>query len=176
MCFRPVITAAARSLKLTGAEPGGPDRHFCKPADAMSISTIAGVPTRTARMLASGRATRMRTRSVRATLAMVDWAERSGQSVLLDSGYIARRSRHNLGVAVDLTLVDLVTGTEVPMGTPFDSFTPAAHTANATGRVQRYRQILVRAMESERFTNYDQEWWHFSYPLGDAVPFDRVIR
>jgi zinc D-Ala-D-Ala dipeptidase len=115
-------------------------------------------------------------RPVRATLAMVEWAERSGHRMLLDSGYIARRSRHNQGVAVDLTLVDLVTGTEVPMGTPFDNFTPAAHTANATGRVQRYRQILVRAMESEGFSNYDQEWWHFSYPLEGAVPFDRVIR
>ncbi len=115
-------------------------------------------------------------RPVRATRAMVDWAERTGHRVLLDSGYIARRSRHNLGVAVDLTLMDLVTGTEVPMGTAFDSFTDAAHTANATGRIQRYRQILVRAMESEGFGNYDQEWWHFSYPLEDSVPFDRVIR
>jgi zinc D-Ala-D-Ala dipeptidase len=115
-------------------------------------------------------------RPVRATLAMVDWAERTGRRALLDSGYIARRSRHNMGVAVDLTLVDLVSGTEVPMGTPFDSFTEAAHTANAEGRVLRYRQILVRVMASEGFTNYDQEWWHFSYPVEGAVPFDRVIR
>ena len=115
-------------------------------------------------------------RPVRATLAMVDWAERTGRRALLDSGYIARRSRHNLGVAVDLTLVDLATGTEVPMGTPFDTFTEAAHTANAEGRVRRYREILVRAMESEGFSNYDQEWWHFSYPVEGAVPFDRVIR
>jgi zinc D-Ala-D-Ala dipeptidase len=115
-------------------------------------------------------------RPVRATLAMVDWAERTGRRALLDSGYIARRSRHNLGVAVDLTLVDLLSGTELPMGTPFDTFTEAAHTANAQGRVERYRQLLVRAMESEGFTNYDQEWWHFSYPVAGAVPFDRVIR
>ena len=115
-------------------------------------------------------------RPVRATLAMVDWAERTGRRALLDSGYIARRSRHNLGVAVDLTLVDLATGTEVPMGTPFDTFTEAAHTANAEGRVRRYREILVRAMESEGFANYDQEWWHFSYPVEGAAPFDRVIR
>ena len=115
-------------------------------------------------------------RPVRATEAMVDWAERTGRRALLDSGYIARRSRHNLGVAVDLTMVDLVTGTEVPMGTPFDTFTEAAHTANATGRVLRYRQILVRMMESEGFTNYEREWWHFSYTVDSAVPFDRVIR
>ena len=115
-------------------------------------------------------------RPVRATQAMVAWTERVGRPELVDSGYIARRSRHNMGVAVDLTLVDLVTGTEVPMGTAFDAFTPAAHTANAEGRIARYRRILVRAMESEGFTNYDQEWWHFSYPVEGAVPFDRVIR
>ena len=115
-------------------------------------------------------------RPVRATLAMVDWAERTGRRALVDSGYIARRSRHNMGVAVDLTLVDLVTGTEVPMGTPFDAFTEAAHTANATGRAQRYRQILVRVMAEEGFANYAKEWWHFSYPVDGAVPFDRPIR
>jgi D-alanyl-D-alanine dipeptidase len=115
-------------------------------------------------------------RPVRATLAMVDWAERTGRRQLLDSGYIARRSRHNLGVAVDLTLVDLVTGTEVPMGTPFDTFSEAAHTANAEGRVRRYRDILVKVMASEGFVNYDQEWWHFSYPVEGAAPFDWVIR
>jgi D-alanyl-D-alanine dipeptidase len=80
-----------------------------------------------------------------------------------------------MGVAVDLTLVDLVTGTEVPMGTPFDTFSEAAHTANAEGRVRRYRELLVKVMESEGFVNYDQEWWHFSYPVEGAVPFDRVI-
>jgi zinc D-Ala-D-Ala dipeptidase len=115
-------------------------------------------------------------RPVRATMAMVAWAERVGRVALLDSGYIARRSRHNLGVAVDLTLVDLATGTEVPMGTPFDAFTEAAHTANAEGRIRRYRDILVRAMESEGFANYGQEWWHFTYPVDGAVPFDLPIR
>jgi D-alanyl-D-alanine dipeptidase len=115
-------------------------------------------------------------RPVRATLAMVDWAERTGRGELVDSGYIARRSRHNLGVAVDLTMVDLVSRTEVPMGTPFDTFAPEAHTANAEGRVQRYRQILVRTMESEGFQNYEKEWWHFSYPVEGAAAFDMVIR
>jgi len=114
-------------------------------------------------------------RPVRATLAMVSWAERTGHVALLDSGYIARRSRHNMGVAVDLTLVDLETGTEVPMGTSFDTFSEAAHTANAEGRVRRYRQLLVSVMEAEGFENYEQEWWHFSYPVEGAVPFDRVV-
>lgn len=114
-------------------------------------------------------------RPVRATLAMVDWAERTGQVKLLDDGYIARRSRHNQGVAVDLTLVDPASGTELDMGTPFDTFSEAAHTANATGRPLHYRQILVRVMESEGFANYEKEWWHFTYPVPGALPFDRVI-
>jgi D-alanyl-D-alanine dipeptidase len=115
-------------------------------------------------------------RPVRATLAMVEWAERSERRELLDDGYIARRSRHNQGVAVDLTLVDLVSGAQLEMGTPFDTFSEAAHTANATGRVFRYRQILVRAMESEGFRNYEKEWWHFSYQIPGARPFDLPIR
>ena len=51
-------------------------------------------------------------RPVRATLAMVDWTERVHRPDLLKDGYIASRSRHNLGLAIDLTLIDLVTGQE----------------------------------------------------------------
>lgn len=115
-------------------------------------------------------------RPVRATLAMVAWAERTGQTHLLNDGYIARRSRHNQGVAVDLTLVELESGFELDLGTPFDTFSAAAHTANATGRAARYRQLLVKVMEEEGFKNYDQEWWHFTYEVPNPVPFDRVIR
>jgi D-alanyl-D-alanine dipeptidase len=107
---------------------------------------------------------------------MVNWAEQSGRRDLLNDGYIARRSRHNLGLAVDLTLIDRSSGTLLDMGTLYDTFSEAAHTANARGRVLRYRQILVQAMESEGFSNYEKEWWHFSYQLPDAMPFDRVIR
>jgi zinc D-Ala-D-Ala dipeptidase len=116
-------------------------------------------------------------RPVRASLAMVDWAERTGHRALLEGGYIAQRSRHNLGVAVDLTLVDLMTGTEVPMGTSFDNFSsPDARMANVSGEALRSRQTLVQAMESEGFSPYAQAWWHFNYPLEEAVPLDRVIR
>lgn len=114
-------------------------------------------------------------RPVRATTAMVEWAERTGQVDLLDEGYIARRSGHNLGIAIDLTAVDLTTGRPLDMGTPYDTFGAEAHTANATGDVARNRAVLVEAMEAEGFANYDQEWWHFSYPLENTVPFDVPI-
>jgi D-alanyl-D-alanine dipeptidase len=116
-------------------------------------------------------------RPVRATQAMVDWARRTGQMHLIQDGYIASRSRHNLGLAVDLTLVDFsVGGREVDMGTPFDTFSEQAHWANASGRTMRYRQLLRQVMEAEGFKQYDQEWWHYTYDAPDPVAFDLPVR
>ncbi|HEY3113206.1 MAG TPA: M15 family metallopeptidase [Gemmatimonadaceae bacterium] len=115
-------------------------------------------------------------RPVRATLAMVDWTQRVNRPDLLKDGYIARRSRHNLGLAIDCTLIDLATGRELVMGTPFDTFSPAAHTANASGEVALNRQKLKTAMEKEGFVNYDQEWWHFSFDAPNPLRFDKVIQ
>jgi D-alanyl-D-alanine dipeptidase len=115
-------------------------------------------------------------RPVRATLAMVDWTKRVNRPDLLTDGYIASRSRHNLGLAIDLTLIDLATGRELEMGTPFDTFSAAAHTANASGEAATNRQKLKIAMEREGFVNYDQEWWHFSFNAPNPLRFDRPIR
>jgi D-alanyl-D-alanine dipeptidase len=115
-------------------------------------------------------------RPVRATLAMVDWTQRVNRPDLLTDGYIASRSRHNLGLAIDLTLIDIATGKELEMGTPFDTFSAAAHTANASGEAAANRQRLKAAMEREGFVNYDQEWWHFSFAVPNPLRFDRPIR
>lgn len=115
-------------------------------------------------------------RPVRATEAMMRWTERTGRTHLVRDGYIASRSRHNLGVAVDLTLVDAATGRQLAMGTEFDTFSSAAHTANAQGAVLANRLRLRQAMEREGFAPYDQEWWHFSYPIDSPVRFDVVVR
>jgi D-alanyl-D-alanine dipeptidase len=115
-------------------------------------------------------------RPVRATLAMVDWTQRVNRPDLLTDGYIASRSRHNLGLAIDLTLIELATGRELEMGTPFDTFSAAAHTANASGEAAANRQKLKSAMEREGFVNYDQEWWHFSFAVPNPLRFDRPIR
>jgi zinc D-Ala-D-Ala dipeptidase len=115
-------------------------------------------------------------RPVRATLAMVDWTARVHRPDLLTDGYIASRSRHNLGLAVDLTLIELPSGRELEMGTPFDTFSTAAHTANASGLAATNRQKLKSAMEAEGFVNYDQEWWHYTFSVPNPLRFDRPIR
>lgn len=115
-------------------------------------------------------------RPVSGTEGMVAWAERTNNMKYFKQGYIARRSRHNMGVAVDLTLVSLDTGQPLEMGTPFDTFSKAAHTADATGIAAQNRRRLVAAMEAQGFSNYDQEWWHFSFVVTDPVPFDVPVR
>jgi D-alanyl-D-alanine dipeptidase len=117
-------------------------------------------------------------RPVRATRGMVDWARRTNQMQLIRDGYIASHSRHNLGLAVDLTLVDWsMGGREVDMGTPYDTFSDAAHYGSATGRTLRYRQLLRRVMEEEGFRQYEQEWWHYSFEVAGETPaFDLEIR
>jgi zinc D-Ala-D-Ala dipeptidase len=115
-------------------------------------------------------------RPVRATLAMVDWTQRVHREDLLRDGYIASRSRHNLGLAIDLTLVDLANARELEMGTPFDTFSASAHTANASGVAAANRKRLKAAMERRGFTNYDQEWWHFSFDVPNPLRFDKIIR
>lgn len=81
-------------------------------------------------------------------------------------------SPHSRGVAVDLTLLD-ESGRELPMGTGFDDFTPAAH-HGAPGLgpdAQRNRHILLGIMTTAGWDFYRNEWWHYQmydsrrYPL-----------
>lgn len=107
---------------------------------------------------------------------MVAWTERVGRQNLIRDGYIASRSRHNLGLAIDLALLRVRSDSALEMGTPFDTLSREANTANATGIALENRLRLKRLMEAEGFVNYDQEWWHYSYSVPNAVRFDRVIR
>ena len=113
-------------------------------------------------------------RPARATRAMVRWAQRTHNEWVLTQGYVARRSNHNRGAAVDLTLVYLNSGRPVPMGTDYDAFTTRSHTANAHGAALKYRLRLKRAMEATGFRNYRREWWHYDYPL-NGPPLDVPI-
>ena len=114
-------------------------------------------------------------RPARASRAMVRWAERSGNEWVLTQGYVARRSNHNRGAAIDLTLVDLDTGRPLDMGTRYDAFTARSHTTNARGRVLRNRLKLKRAMEAFGFRNYRREWWHYDFPKDSGPPHDVTL-
>ena len=66
-------------------------------------------------------------RPARASRALVRWARSTGRGDLVGT-YIAQRSRHNTGSAVDLTLVRAADGKRLEMGSGYDELGPRAHT------------------------------------------------
>src|SRR5262245_34738239 len=122
---------------------------------------------------------------------------------LMRLGYIASRSQHSTGSTIDLTLIKASAAPAAPfdpaaaygpctgpaaqrspdnsvdMGTSFDCFDSASHTASSAVNAEqrRWRRTLVEAMRKQGFRNYDREWWHFSYAKsGRASPYDFPIR
>ena len=82
---------------------------------------------------------------------------------LFIKGYIAARSSHSRGSAIDLTLFNMHTGKEVDMGSPFDLFSPVSHPdcKDITQEQYENRMILRSAMIRGGFEPIDCEWWHF---------------
>ena len=83
---------------------------------------------------------------------------------LFQKGYIAKQSSHSRGSAVDLTLLDMKTGKEVDMGSPFDLFSEVSHPDFRGISEEQYenRMILQRVMMRNGFVPLNCEWWHFS--------------
>ena len=83
---------------------------------------------------------------------------------LFEKGYIAKQSSHSRGSTVDLTLLDMSTGKELDMGSPFDLFSATSHPDYKGITEQQYenRMILQRAMVRSGFEPIDCEWWHFT--------------
>jgi D-alanyl-D-alanine dipeptidase len=119
---------------------------------------------------------------------------------LFAEGWIAFRSRHSAGTAVDLTLVPAGSassafdphasygacngGQRAPdnsldMGTGFDCFAAASYTRSGGigAEARNNPDRLKAAMTRHGFQNYFREWWHFEYRAGPppAGPYDVPI-
>jgi len=83
---------------------------------------------------------------------------------LFEKGYIASRSSHSRGSTVDLTLLDMQTGKELDMGSPFDLFSEVSHPDCRSVTEEQYanRMLLQGAMVRNGFAPIDCEWWHFT--------------
>ena len=89
------------------------------------------------------------------------------KSLLFEKGYIFARSGHSRGSTVDMTLLDVATGKELNMGSPFDWFGIESHPdytdfQASTDEIMANRRILWNAMLKHGFTMLDSEWWHFT--------------
>ena len=83
---------------------------------------------------------------------------------LFAEGYIAKLSSHSRGSTVDLTLLDMKTGKEVDMGSPFDLFSEKSHPGykGITDEQYENRMLLQHVMVRNGFVPIDCEWWHFA--------------
>ena len=90
-------------------------------------------------------------------------------------------SRHNRGCAVDLSLYDLKTGKEITMTGVYDEMSERSYPYynGGTEEQRKMRDLLRTNMQSEGFTVYDYEWWHFDYKdwklyrIGN-IPFSEI--
>ncbi len=120
---------------------------------------------------------------------------------LVRLGYIAQKSMHSTGYAVDLAFApqsihrsaqpppvpdEPCTGDKIrrgdrdlaDFGTRFDCFDPKAATkaADVGPEARENRALLVGVMSEAGFENYLGEWWHFAYrQRQDARRFDVPI-
>jgi D-alanyl-D-alanine dipeptidase len=104
--------------------------------------------------------------------------------IATDKSFVANPkdgSRHNRGCAIDLTLINLRTGKELEMPTPYDSFAPeaAADFKDLLPSVIKNRDLLRLTMEKNGFKVLNNEWWHFdfngwkSFEIMD-IPFEKL--
>ncbi len=84
---------------------------------------------------------------------------------LFSKGYIASQSSHSRGSTVDLTLLNMMTGKEADMGSPFDMFDEESHPdyKGITELQYENRMMLQQVMVRHGFKPVDCEWWHFTY-------------
>jgi D-alanyl-D-alanine dipeptidase len=83
---------------------------------------------------------------------------------LFSKGYVASQSSHSRGSTVDLTLLDMKTGKEVDMGSPFDMFSEISHPDYKGVTEEQYenRMLLQSVMVRNGFEPISCEWWHFT--------------
>ena len=83
---------------------------------------------------------------------------------LFTKGYIASNSPHSKGSTLDLTLVSLDTGLELPMGGRVDLLDSISHhgAAGLTEEETNNRKLLKQTLEAAGFSAYSKEWWHYT--------------
>ncbi|MDP5104831.1 MAG: M15 family metallopeptidase [Polaribacter sp.] len=98
------------------------------------------------------------------TLKKQEYYPEVPKSELFERGYIASKSGHTRGSTVDLTIIDLKTGKELDMGSPYDFFGIESHPfhKNISENQKENRLFLRKIMLENNFRPYENEWWHFT--------------
>jgi D-alanyl-D-alanine dipeptidase len=204
--LRDVDPSIAQDIRYAGSDnfTGHPLAGYEAPECILRQGAAAALKRVQAELAASGLSLKVYDcyRPTRAVHAMAAWAN-NGQpesatkrffpklpkGALFSLGYIASRSQHSTGNAVDLTIIQAPGAPALPfersaiygpctaaqmqrspdnsvdMGTGFDCFDVKSHTASSTisAEQRHWRNVLLAAMRKQGFANYHREWWHFTY-------------
>jgi len=87
-----------------------------------------------------------------------------GRAEMVTKGYVATRSGHSRGSAVDLTLHWLDTGALADMGGRHDLMDERSHhgASGVSPIAARNRRTLCSVMEGCGFVRFEREWWHYA--------------
>jgi D-alanyl-D-alanine dipeptidase len=85
------------------------------------------------------------------------------RAAMFSNGYVATKSGHSRGSAVDLTLYRLDTGDLAPMGGGHDLMDERSHhgARGVSCAEADHRRRLCALMEASGFARYEREWWHY---------------
>jgi D-alanyl-D-alanine dipeptidase len=105
------------------------------------------------------------------TLMKKEYYPEVPKSQLFNLGYIASKSGHTRGSTVDLTIIDVTTGKELDMGSPYDFFGVKSHPfhTDISKKQRENRMLLRKVMMQNNFRPYQNEWWHFTL-RGEPYP------
>ncbi len=111
------------------------------------------------------------------------------KSTLFKNNYLAKKSKHSKGIAVDLTIIKIKNSpsiifydspqkdctksskwpkgeNSIEMGTTFDCLDPLSNTESPyiSTEALTNRRLLKKYMSKHGFRNYSKEWWHYTLP------------
>jgi D-alanyl-D-alanine dipeptidase len=153
---RPMLGREGASTKLDLAARSLPEGYNLLVVDAFRSAAAQEARWRT----------RLEEMTKRMPGATTEEIERTARRFTAPPGKIG--SGHQTGGAFDVTLTD-GSGAPLDMGTDVKEATPLTptHAHGLTSAQRSRRTILLEAMERAGFTNYPNEWWHFSF--GDRM-------
>jgi D-alanyl-D-alanine dipeptidase len=98
------------------------------------------------------------------TLMKKEYYPHVNKSELFNLGYIASKSGHTRGSTIDLTIINIKTGKELDMGSPYDFFGVQSHPfyPKISKEQKENRMLLRKLMLQNNFKPYENEWWHFT--------------
>ncbi|WP_304161053.1 M15 family metallopeptidase [Mesonia mobilis] len=103
-------------------------------------------------------------------------AQKKMWEIYPDARYVAnpytKKSVHNRGAAVDLTLVNKENGKPLEMGTGYDHFGEEAHQAykKLPAKVLANRKLLREGLKKFGFHTIRTEWWHYDFGRAYSYP------